>query len=237
MAGRWRRVLLKLSGELLAGGGGHGVDETVMGMLAEEIREVHQLGVQIGIVTGGGNIFRGLAASTRGMDRVGADYIGMLATVINGLALQHALEKRGIHTRVMSAIEMDRVCEPYIRRRAVRHLEKERVVVLVAGTGNPYFTTDTAAALRAVEIGADVVLKATKVDGIYSRDPVRHPDATFHPRLTYREILDRGLAIMDLTAITMLKENRLPLVVFNVGQRGNLLKLVQGEALGTSVTE
>ena len=237
MAGRWQRVLLKLSGELLAGGAGHGIDETVMASLADEIRDVRQLGVQVGIVTGGGNIFRGLAASTRGMDRVGADYMGMLATVINGLALQHALEKRGVYTRVMSAIEMDRVCEPYIRRRAVRHLEKDRVVVLAAGTGNPYFTTDTAAALRAVEIGAEVVLKATKVDGIYSSDPILHPDATLYPRITYKEILDRGLAVMDLTAITLLKENRLPLVVFNVSQRGNLLKLVQGEALGTSVTE
>jgi uridylate kinase len=237
VAGRWQRVLLKLSGELLAGGAGHGIDELVMASLADEIRDVRQLGVQVGIVTGGGNIFRGLAASTRGMDRVGADYMGMLATVINGLALQHALEKRGVFTRVMSAIEMDRVCEPYIRRRAVRHLEKDRVVVLAAGTGNPYFTTDTAAALRAVEIGADVVLKATKVDGIYSSDPVTHPDATFYPQITYKEILDRGLAVMDLTAITLLKENRLPLVVFNVSRRGNLLKLVQGEALGTSVTE
>jgi uridylate kinase len=237
VAGRWQRVLLKLSGELLAGGAGHGIDETVMASLADEIRDVRQLGVQVGIVTGGGNIFRGLAASTRGMDRVGADYMGMLATVINGLALQHALEKRGVYTRVMSAIEMDRVCEPYIRRRAVRHLEKDRVVVLAAGTGNPYFTTDTAAALRAVEIGAEVVLKGTKVDGIYSSDPILHPDATLYPRITYKEILDRGLAVMDLTAITLLKENRLPLVVFNVSQRGNLLKLVQGEALGTSVTE
>ena len=237
MAGRWKRVLLKLSGELLAGGSGHGIDETVMAALADEIREVRQLGVQVGIVTGGGNVFRGLAASTRGMDRVGADTMGMLATVINGLALQHALEKRRVHTRVMSAIEMNRVCEPYIRRRAVRHLEKDRVVVLVAGTGNPYFTTDTAAVLRAVEVGADVVLKATKVDGIYGSDPVAHPDAKFYPHITYQEILDRGLAIMDLTAITLLKENRLPLVVFNVGQRGNLLKLVQGGTLGTSVTE
>jgi len=237
VAGRWERVLLKLSGELLAGGAGHGIDENVMAALADEIRDVRQLGVQVGIVTGGGNIFRGLAASTRGMDRVGADYMGMLATVINGLALQHALEKRGVQTRVMSAIPMDRVCEPYIRRRAVRHLEKDRVVVLAAGTGNPYFTTDTAAALRAVEIGADVVLKATKVDGIYSEDPVVHRDATLYARITYKEFLDRGLAVMDLTAITLLKENRLPLVVFNVSQRGNLLRLMQGEALGTSVTE
>lgn len=237
MAGRWRRVLLKLSGEQLAGGAGHGIDETVMAALADEIRDVRALGVEIGIVPGGGNIFRGLAASARGMDRVGADHMGMLATVINGLALQHALEQRGVDTRLLSAIEMDRVCEPYIRRRAVRHLEKGRVVVLAAGTGNPYFTTDTAAALRAVETGADVVLKATRVAGIYDRDPLADPGATFHPRITYQEILERGLAVMDLTAITMLKENHLPLVVFDVGQRGNLLKLVQGETLGTSVTE
>ncbi len=237
MAGRWRRVLLKLSGEQLAGGAGHGIDETMMAVLADEIRDVHALGVEIGIVTGGGNIFRGLAASARGMDRVGADHMGMLATVINGLALQHALEQRGVDTRLMSAIEMARVCEPYIRRRAVRHLEKGRVVVLAAGTGNPYFTTDTAAALRAVEVGADVVLKATRVAGIYDRDPLAGPGATFYPRITYQEILERGLAVMDMTAITMLKENRLPLVVFDVGQRGNLLKLAQGETLGTSVTE
>ena len=237
MAGRWRRILLKLSGEQLAGGAGHGIDEAVMAALADEIRDVHALGVEIGVVTGGGNIFRGLAASARGMDRVGADHMGMLATVINGLALQHALEQRGVDTRLLSAIEMDRVCEPYLRRRAVRHLEKGRVVVLAAGTGNPYFTTDTAAALRAVEVGADVVLKATRVAGIYDRDPLAGPGATFYPSLTYQEILERGLAVMDLTAITMLKENRLPLVVFDVGQRGNLLKLVQGGTLGTSVTE
>ena len=237
MAARYQRILLKLSGESLAGKGGHGIDEDVMASLADEIREVHQLGVQVGLVTGGGNIFRGLAASTRGMDRVGADYMGMLATVINGLAIQHALERRGLYTRVMSAIEMPRVCEPYIRRRAVRHLEKGRIVVLTAGTGNPYFTTDTAAALRAVEMGADVILKATKVDGVYSDDPVKDPSATFFPRIRYRDILDRGLGVMDLTAITLLKENRLPLVVFNVAQRGNLLRVVEGEAVGTAVEE
>ncbi|MBI5708697.1 MAG: UMP kinase [Candidatus Eisenbacteria bacterium] len=237
MAARYQRVLIKLSGEILAGEGGVGIDEKVMDGLADELRDVQQLGVQGGIVAGGGNIFRGLAASTRGMDRVGADYMGMLATVINGLALQHALERRGLYTRVMSAIEMARVCEPYIRRRAVRHLEKGRVVVLAAGTGNPYFTTDTAAALRAIEIGADVILKATRVDGVYSSDPETHPDATFFPHITYRDILERGLGVMDLTAITLLRENRLPLVVFNVGQRGNLLKVVQGEAVGTSVRE
>jgi uridylate kinase len=237
VAARYQRILLKLSGELLAGAAGHGIDERVMADLAEEIREVHALGVQIGIVTGGGNIFRGLAASTRGMDRVGADYMGMLATVINGLALQHALEKRGLFTRVMSAIEMARVCEPYIRRRAVRHLEKGRIVIMAAGTGNPYFTTDTAAALRAIEIGADVILKATKVDGVYSGDPLQDPDATFFPRITYKDILERGLGVMDLTAVTLCKENRLPIQVFNIGRRGNLLKVVQGEMIGTTVGE
>ncbi len=237
MAARYQRILLKLSGEILAGTAGHGIDEKVMGGLAEEIREIHALGVQIGIVTGGGNIFRGLAASTRGMDRVGADYMGMLATVINGLALQHALEKRGLYTRVMSAIEMARVCEPYIRRRAVRHLEKGRIVIMAAGTGNPYFTTDTAAALRAIEIGADVILKATKVDGVYSGDPLKDPNATFFPRVTYKDILERGLEVMDLTAVTLCKENRLPILVFNIGHHGNLLRVIQGEPIGTSVGE
>jgi uridylate kinase len=237
LAARYQRILLKLSGELLAGNVGHGIDEQMMSDLADQIREVHALGVQIGIVTGGGNIFRGLAASARGMDRVGADHMGMLATVINGLALQHALEKRGLYTRLLSAIEMDRVCEPYIRRRAVRHLEKGRIVVLAAGTGNPYFTTDTAAALRAIEVGADVILKATKVDGVYSSDPMKDPNATFFPKLRYRDILERGLGVMDMTAITLLQENRVPLVVFNVGTHGNLLKVVRGEAVGTSVGE
>jgi uridylate kinase len=233
----YQRILLKLSGEILAGKAGHGIDETVMSTMADEIRDVHELGVQIGIVTGGGNIFRGLAASTRGMDRVGADYMGMLATVINGLALQHALERRGLYTRVMSAIEMARVCEPYIRRRAVRHLEKGRIVVLAAGTGNPYFTTDTAAALRAIEIGADVILKATKVDGVYSNDPVIDPQATLFASLSYLDILNRGLKVMDSTAISLCMDNRLPLVVFNVGRPGNLLRLVQGEPVGTLVKE
>jgi uridylate kinase len=237
VAARYQRILLKLSGEILAGTGGHGIDETVMARIADQIRDVHALGVQVGLVTGGGNIFRGLAASTRGMDRVGADYMGMLATVINGLALQHALEKRGLYTRVMSAIEMDRVCEPYIRRRAVRHLEKGRIVVLAAGTGNPYFTTDTAAALRAIEIGADVILKATKVDGVYSSDPVLEPSATFYPKISYLDILKRGLKVMDSTAISLCMDNRLPLVVFNVGEEGNLLRVVQGEKVGTLVGE
>jgi uridylate kinase len=237
VAAKYQRILLKLSGELLAGTAGHGLDEQVLHDVAEEIREVHDLGVQVGIVTGGGNIFRGLAASTRGMDRVGADYMGMLATVINSLALQHALEKRGVYTRVMSAIEMARVCEPYIRRRAVRHLEKGRIVVLAAGTGNPYFTTDTAAALRAIEVGADVILKATKVDGVYSDDPKLQPAATLFPRISYLDILNKGLRVMDSTAISLCMDNRLPLVVFNIGVRGNLMRVVKGEPVGTLVGE
>ncbi|MEO5616916.1 MAG: UMP kinase [Candidatus Eisenbacteria bacterium] len=232
---RFQRILLKLSGEILAGEGGHGVDEKVLGTLADEIRDVHAQGVQVGIVTGGGNIYRGVAASTRGMDRAGADYMGMLATVINSLALQHALENRGLYTRVMSAIEMARVCEPYIRRRAVRHLEKGRIVVLAAGTGNPYFTTDTAAALRAIEVGADVILKATRVDGVFSSDPEKDPAATFFPRISYLDILTRGLKVMDSTAISLCMDNRLPLIVFNVGTPGNLLRIVQGEPVGTEV--
>jgi len=235
---RFQRVLLKLSGEILAGeDGGHGIQEGVISQLAGEVAEIHALGVQVGLVLGGGNIFRGLAASARGMDRAGADYMGMLATVINSLAMQHALEKRGCYTRVMSAIEMARVCEPYIRRRAVRHLEKGRIVILAAGTGNPYFTTDTAAALRAVEIGADVILKGTKVDGIYSDDPVRVPDATFFPRLDYMDILSRGLKVMDSTAISLCMDNRIPLVVFNVRTAGNLARVIRGENVGTTVGE
>jgi uridylate kinase len=238
VAVRFQRILLKLSGEILAGqDGGHGIREDVIATLADEIRDVHTLGVQIGIVLGGGNIFRGLAASARGMDRVGADYMGMLATVINSLALQHTLEKRGCYTRVMSAIEMARICEPYIRRRAVRHLEKGRIVILAAGTGNPYFTTDTAAALRAIETGADVILKGTKVSGIYSSDPLKDPDATFFPRLEYMDILSRGLKVMDSTAISLCMDNRLPLIVFDVRTPGNLLRVVQGEQVGTSVGE
>ncbi|HEY3216245.1 MAG TPA: UMP kinase [Candidatus Eisenbacteria bacterium] len=234
---RFQRILLKLSGEILAGPAAQGIDESIMAGLADEIRDVHALGVQMGIVLGAGNIFRGLAVSARGMDRVGADHMGMLATVINSLALQHFLEMRGSDTRVMSAIEMTRVCEPYVRRRAVRHLEKGRIVILAAGTGNPYFTTDTAAALRAVEIGCDVVLKATKVDGVYSEDPVRVPDATFFPHISYMDVLRRGLKVMDSTAISLCMDNRLPMVVFNAGRRGNLLRVVQGEPVGTTVGE
>jgi uridylate kinase len=237
VAARYRRILLKLSGELLAGTAGHGIDDSVISAVADEIAQVHARGVQVGIVLGGGNIFRGLAASARGMDRVGADYMGMLATVINSLALQHFLEKRGAPTRVMSAIEMARICEPYIRRRAVRHLEKGRIVILAAGTGNPYFTTDTAAALRAIETGADVILKATRVDGVYSGDPELDPNATFFPRISYLDILNRGLKVMDSTAISLCMDNRLPLVVFNVGKSGNLTRVVDGELVGTAVGE
>ena len=237
MAKRPQRILLKLSGELLAGEQGHGIDESVLTMLAEEVRDVHALGVHIGIVLGGGNIFRGLAGSSRGMDRVAADHMGMLATVINSLSLQHALEKLGLFTRVLSAIQMDQVCEPWIRRRAMRHLEKGRVVVMAAGTGNPYFTTDTAAVLRAIEIGADVVLKGTKVDGVYSGDPKRDPSATFFPRIGYMDILNKDLKVMDSTAISLCRDNRLSLIVFNVGVRGNLVKIVKGESVGTVVGE
>jgi uridylate kinase len=237
MPARYQRILLKLSGEILAGSDGHGINEMMIGRLADEIRDVHALGVQVGIVLGGGNIFRGLAASARGMDRVGADYMGMLATVINSLALQHFLEKRGCYTRVMSAIEMARVCEPYIRRRAVRHLEKGRIVILAAGTGNPYFTTDTAAALRAIETGSDVILKATQVDGVFSTDPKKDPSATFFPHITYLDILNRGLKVMDSTAISLCMDNRLPLVIFNVGTKGNLMRVVEGEPVGTLVGE
>lgn len=235
MSARYQRILLKLSGELLAGDTGHGISDGVLVALADEIREVHGMGVQVGIVLGGGNIFRGLAGSTRGMDRVGADQMGMLATVINCLALQHALEKRGLFTRVMSAIRMDQICEPYIRRRAVRHLEKGRIVVFGAGTGNPYFTTDTAAVLRAIEVGADVILKGTKVDGVYSGDPKLDPAATRFASIGYMDILNRGLKVMDSTAISLCMDNRLPLVVFDVGEPGNLVKLMRGEAVGTRV--
>ena len=232
-----QRILLKLSGELLAGEAGHGIDDDVLSGLAEEVRDVHALGVQVGLVLGGGNIFRGLAGSARGMDRVAADHMGMLATVINSLSMQHALEKRGLYTRVMSAIEMHQVCEPWIRRRAVRHLEKGRIVVMAAGTGNPYFTTDTAAVLRAIEVGADVVLKGTKVDGVYSGDPKKQANATFFPRIGYMDILNQDLKVMDSTAISLCRDNRLPLIVFNVGVRGNLVKIVNGESVGTVVGE
>ena len=232
----YQRILLKLSGEALMGEEAYGIDRAVATQIAGEVSEVHGLGVQVALVIGGGNIFRGLAAAARGMDRATADYMGMLATVMNSLALQDALERLGVNTRVLTAIEMRAVAEPFIRRRAMRHLEKGRVVVLAAGTGNPYFTTDTAAALRAMEIKADVILKGTKVDGVYSADPITHPDATKFDRISYLEFLDQRLRVMDATAISLCMDNRLPIVVFNLRTPGNLKRVVLGEPVGTIVT-
>lgn len=233
---KYRRILLKMSGEALAGERGFGIDAQRLRYYAEEIRSVVQLGVQVAVVIGGGNLFRGIEGSEQGLDRAQADYMGMLATVINGLALQNALEQIGVPTRVQSAIEMARVCEPFIRRRAIRHLEKGRVVIFAAGTGNPFFTTDTAATLRAIEIGANVLLKATKVDGIYTADPTRDETAQKLSHITYQEALDKRLAVMDLTAFTLSQENKLPVIVFNILERGALYRIVLGEALGTIVT-
>jgi uridylate kinase len=232
----YHRVLLKLSGEALAGGLGYGIDPEVIARIADEIREVVALNVQIAVVIGGGNIFRGIAASAGGMDRATGDYMGMLATVINALALQDAIEKLGVPTRVLSAIEMRAVAEPYIRRRAIRHLEKGRVVVFGAGTGNPFFTTDTAGALRAVEIGAEAILKATKVDGIYTADPTRDPAAVKLPWLSYIEALNRGLQVVDTTAISLCMENKLPIVVFDLTRRGNIRRIVTGEPVGSVIS-
>lgn len=232
---KYRRILLKLSGEALAGKQGYGIDPEVIAGIAAEIRDVIALGVQVAVVIGGGNIFRGVAAASRGMDRASADYMGMLATVMNSLALQDALEQVGVPTRVQSAIEMQEVAEPYIRRRAVRHLEKGRVVIFGAGTGNPYFTTDTAASLRAMEINAEVILKATKVDGVYSADPFKDKSAVKYPSLTYLEVLKKGLQVMDATATSLCMDNNLPIVVFDLTCPGNIQKVVLGEAIGTIV--
>ena len=235
---RYQRILLKLSGEALLGKLEYGVDPEVVAFVAEQVKAVTALGVQVGIVVGGGNIFRGMAAATAtGMDRATADYIGMLATAMNGLALQDALERADVPTRVMTAIDMNEVAEPYIRRRAVRHLEKGRVVVFVAGTGNPYFTTDTAAALRAVEIGAQVVLKATKVDGVYDKDPVKYPDAKRYPAITYGQVLVDGLRVLDAAAVSLCMENDLPIVVFDLDAHENSLKAVRGEKVGTLISK
>ena len=231
----YQRILLKLSGEALMGEQQFGIDPAVTTQIAKDIREIQELGVQTAVVIGGGNLFRGLAASAKGMDRATADYMGMLATVINGLALQDALEHNGVPTRVASAIEMRAVAEPFIRRRAVRHLEKGRVVVFAAGTGNPYFTTDTAAALRAMEMKADVILKATKVDGIYTADPMTHPDATKYDEISYIKVLERGLKVMDATAISLCMDNKLPIVVFNLRTGGNIRREIMGEPVGTTV--
>jgi uridylate kinase len=231
----YRRVLLKISGEALAGGQGYGIDPDVISRIAEEVAEVVRLGVELAVVIGGGNIFRGIAASAGGMDRATGDYMGMLATVINALALQDSIEKAGVPTRVLSAIEMRAVAEPYIRRRAIRHLEKGRVVVFAAGTGNPFFTTDTAAALRAVEIGAEAILKATKVDGIYTADPAKDKAAVRLPRVGYIEVLNRGLQVMDTTAISLCMDNKLPIVVFDLTRKGNIRRIVTGEPVGSVV--
>ena len=231
----YRRVLLKLSGESFMGNRSSGIDPEVVEVVASEIREVVALGVQLGIVIGGGNIFRGMTASAKGMDRTTADYMGMLATVINSLALQSALEHVGVPTRVQTAIEMREIAEPFIQRRAVRHLEKGRVVIFAAGTGNPYFTTDTAATLRAVEIKADIMLKATKVDGVYDRDPVKYPDAVIYEKISYTEVLTKNLKVMDASAISLCRDNGLPLNVFNLQKAGNIKRVICGEPVGTMV--
>ena len=231
----FKRILLKLSGEALMGAGDYGVDTEVIARMADEVRELRQMGVEVGMVIGGGNLFRGAGLARAGMDRVTADHMGMLATVMNSLAMQDTLERLGVFTRVMSAIRINRVCEDYIRRRAIRHLEKGRVVIFAAGTGNPFFTTDSAASLRAIEISADVMLKATMVDGVYSADPFKDPQAVRYDRLTYDEALARKLQVMDATALVMCREHDMPLMVFNINRCGDLVRIVCGENVGTTV--
>ncbi len=232
---RYKKILLKLSGEALVGDGDYGISPEIISSIAGEVKEVKELGVEVAIVIGGGNIFRGVAASSKGMDRASADYMGMLATVINSLALQDALEKQSVFTRVQSAIEMSEVAEPYIKRKATRHLEKGRVVIFAAGTGNPYFTTDTAAALRAMEMGSDVILKATKVDGIYDADPEKVENSKKFDDLTYIDVLKKDLKVMDFAAISLCMDNKLPIIVFNLKEKGNIKKVVLGEKIGTVV--
>ena len=234
---KYNRILLKLSGEALMGDKPFGLDTERLAEYAEEIKTVVATGVELGIVIGGGNIFRGLKAAGKGMDRVQADHMGMLATVINGLALQSSLESAGVQTRLSSAIEMDKICEPFIRRRAIRHLEKRRVVIFAAGTGNPYFTTDTGATLRAIEIQADVILKGTRVDGIYDSDPEKNSSAKKYDTISFEEVFKKGLNVMDLTAFTLSNENKLPIVVFDMNKPGNLLSIVKGDNIGTLVTQ
>lgn len=237
MAGKpaYKRILLKLSGESLAGTKKYGINATILQQYASEIKTVVDLGIQVGLVIGGGNIFRGISEAAEEMDRVSADYMGMLATLINSLALQNALEDIGLFTRVQTAIPVERIAEPFIRRRAIRHLEKGRVVIFAAGTGNPYFTTDTAAVLRAIEIEAEVILKGTRVEGVYSADPEKHPNARFLKELNYLQVVKEGLRVMDPTAITLSMDNQLPIIVFNMSQAGNLKKVVLGQAIGTKV--
>jgi len=234
---KYKRILLKLSGESLMGQKGFGIDSNVLDFFAGEIKSLHEIGVQIGIVIGGGNIFRGLSAGDQGIDRVTGDQMGMLATMINSLALQNAIEKKQIFTRLMSAIDMETIAEPYIRRRAIRHLEKGRVVIFGAGTGHPYFSTDTAASLRAVEISADVIMKGTRVDGIFDSDPEKNPNALKFQTISYEDILKKNLRVMDMTAVSLCKENSLPLIVFNMDIPGNLLAVVKGENVGTVVND
>ncbi|GAB3198996.1 uridylate kinase [Pontibacter aydingkolensis] len=233
---KYKRILLKLSGEALMGEQQYGIDSNRLIQYAQEIKEVAALGVEVAVVIGGGNIFRGVQAEQVGLDRVQGDYMGMLATVINSMALQSALEKLGVYTRLLSGLNIQQVCEPYIRRRAVRHLEKGRVVIFGAGTGNPYFTTDSAASLRAIEIEADVVLKGTRVDGIYSADPEKNPDAIFYRNISFKDVFEKGLNVMDMTAFTLCKENGLSIIVFDMNTQGNLKRLVQGEEIGTLVS-
>lgn len=232
---KYKRILLKLSGEVFKGERSYGIDPAVVDNIAAQIKDLFDIGTEIGVVIGGGNIFRGLSEGAKLMDRTSADHMGMLATVMNSLALQDLLEKRDVPTRVQSAIQIHQVAEPYIRRRAIRHLEKKRVVIFAAGTGNPFFSTDTAAALRANEINAEVILKATKVDGVYDRDPVKNPDAKRFNELTYREVIEKNLKVMDLTAITLCMDNNLPIIVFDLNKAGNIFKVVTGESIGTYI--
>ncbi|GAB3893073.1 UMP kinase [Larkinella knui] len=233
---KYKRILLKLSGEALSGEKGYGIDPAVLEAYSLEIKQVVQMGVQVAIVIGGGNIFRGIQGERSGMDRVQGDYMGMLATVINAMAIQSSLEQHGLYTRVMSAIKMEQVCEPYVRRRAVRHLEKGRIVIFGAGTGNPYFTTDTTASLRAIEVEADVVLKGTRVDGVYTADPFKDKTATRYTTISFQDVYEKKLNVMDLTAFTLCKENNLPIIVFDMNKSGNLIRLVEGDDIGTLIT-
>ena len=232
---KYKRILLKLSGESLMGSNSYGIDIDVVAQYAREIKAVHDEGIEIAIVIGGGNIYRGLSAEKSGMDRVQADYMGMLATVINSMALQDALEKTGVKTRLLTAIKMEQICEPFIRRRAMRHLEKGRIVIFGAGTGNPYFTTDTAASLRAIEINADAVLKGTRVDGIYTADPEKDETAVRYEEITFQEVYNKGLNVMDMTAFTLCQENKLPIIVFDMNKPGNLMRIAKGDSIGTLV--
>ncbi|MHC5224553.1 UMP kinase [Ignatzschineria sp. LJL83] len=236
-APKYKRILLKLSGEALMGDGDYGIDPVTIGRVADEIKALNRIGVEVGVVIGGGNIFRGAGLAEAGMDRVAGDHMGMLATVMNSLALQDALEARDVYVRVMSAIRINEVCEDYLRRRAVRHLEKKRVTIFAAGTGNPFFTTDSAAALRAIEINADIMLKATKVDGVYTADPMKDPTATRYDHITFTDALTQNLGVMDATALVMCRENNLPIKVFNIFNEGDLMKVVKGENVGTLVSE